>query len=95
LGRNVTLDDVFSNYSDINSVVANVRDISTYDNDLLTAIWKKVQIANMEAEAESETLLKNLNKIIDKVMPKLKAINSNEPYEIFRQMSENGLKIII
>jgi hypothetical protein len=36
----------------INSVVANVRDISTYDNDLL-AIWKKVQIANMETEAES------------------------------------------
>lgn len=92
LGKTLSLDDVFSDYKDINSIVANVRDISTYDNDLLTAIWKKVQIANIEAETESEILLKNLNDIIDKVMPKLKAINSKSPYEIFRQLSENGLK---
>ena len=92
IGKDITLDDLFATYSDIDIVSSNVRDISTYDNDLLTSIWKRVQLANMEAETESETLLKSLNTIIDKVMPKLKAINSKDPYEIFRQLSENGLK---
>ena len=92
LGRDVNLNDVFKNYKDIGAVVGNVRDISTYDNALLNAIWKKVQMANMEAEAEAETLLSKLTSIIDKVMPKLKAINPKSPYEIFRQLSENGLK---
>lgn len=92
IGKDITLDDLFATYSDIDIVSSNVRDISTYDNDLLTSIWKRVQLANMEAETESETLLKSLNTIIDKVMPKLKAINSRDPYEIFRQLSENGLK---
>ena len=92
IGKDITLDDLFATYSDIDIVSSNVRDISTYDNDLLTSIWKRVQLANMEAETESETLLKSLNTIIDKVTPKLKAINSKDPYEIFRQLSENGLK---
>ncbi len=92
LGRDVDLDDVFKNYKDIWSIQANVRDISTYDNELLSAIWKEINFANMKAEAEAQTVLSRLNATIDKILPKLKSINSISPYEIFRQSSENGLK---
>jgi len=92
LGRDIKLDEVFKNYKDINSLTANVRDISTYDNELLSAIWKEIQVAGYKAEEESEKLLNKLNNIIDNIMPKLKSIDSSNPYEIFRQKSENALK---
>jgi len=92
LGRELTLEDIFSDYKDVSAVKAHTRDISTYDNALLTAIWKKVQIANIQAEEEASTMLATLDDLIVKVMPKLTSINSKTPFEIFRQLSKNGKK---
>jgi len=92
LGRDLTLEDVFSDYKDVSTIKAYTRDISTYDNALLTSIWKKVQLANIQAEEEASTMLSTLDDLIIKVMPKLNSINSKTPFEIFRQLSENGKK---
>lgn len=92
LGREITLDDVFSDYKDVSQIKSYSRDISTYDNALLTAIWKKVQLANMQAEEEASVMLSNLDSLIQKVMPKLNSVNSKSPFEIFRQLSDNGKK---
>ena len=91
-GRDLSLNDIFSEYKDINLVTAYSRDISMYDNSLLDSIWKSVQYANMKAEKESGELMERLNKLLETILPKLDAMNPKSPYEIFRQLSSNGKK---
>lgn len=84
------IDTIFENYKDINIIQGNVRDISNYDNILLDTIWKAIKTANIEASEESNKLLGDLDVQLKEVLPILKSINPDNPFDIFRQRTERG-----
>ncbi len=92
LGKDVNIDELFEKYKDINTIQANFRDISTYDNKLLDSIWISIKKANIEAIEEGETILSGFDKLLENVLPILKSLNTNtrDAFEIFRQKTKNG-----
>ena len=90
LNKDVDINKMFSEYKDINFLQGNVRDISTYDNELLNTIWTAVKTANIDAQDEGNRLLEGLEQDLTSVIPALKALGNSEIFEIFRQKTNNG-----
>jgi hypothetical protein len=90
INRDITIDEIFSEFKDINSLQNSFKDISTYDNELLTSIWAAVQTANIKAEDDFNKQLEGFEELSDKVLANLKARGYKELFDIFRQRTENG-----
>lgn len=91
-GQEITVQDIFDNYKDVNTLRAFTQDISTYDNDLLSSIFIDVKEANIAAEDEGNEILKTVDELTNKILPTLKSINSSNPFDIFAQKDEKGRK---
>lgn len=91
LGRTVELDEMFERFKDINFAQQKVRDISTYDNAILTTIYMSLKEANIKATDETNELLEGWEEVLDKVVPVLNSMGQKELFGIFRQKSVNGL----
>jgi predicted kinase len=88
--QDINLDQQFKDYKDINIIQANVRDISSYDNILLSSIWSSVKHANIAATNEGNEKLESINNQLTKVVPVLKSLGNAELFEVFRQKNSNG-----
>lgn len=91
-GQTITIQDIFDNYKDVNTLRAFTQDISTYDNDLLSAIFIDVKQANVEAENEGNSILNKIDELTNKILPTLKGIDSTNPFDIFAQKDDKGRK---
>jgi hypothetical protein len=89
-GKDVNLDKEFADFKDINFLQGKVRDISTYDSKLLDSIWLSVKTANIQAVDEGTKLLEDFDKQLEVVLPVLKGLGTQEPFDIFRQRTESG-----
>lgn len=89
-GKEVDLDKQFSEFKDINFFQAKVRDISTYDNKMLDSIWLSIKQANIAAVDEGTKLLEGFDKQLEAILPVLKSLNTAEPFDIFRQKTDDG-----
>jgi hypothetical protein len=90
IGKETDIDKIFEDYKDINFLQSNFRDISTYDNEILTSIWSAVKQANINAQDEFNQKLEGFDKLLDKVLPILKSFGNKELFEVFRQKKTNG-----
>ncbi len=88
--KEVSLDEVFNKYKDINFLQANVRDISNYDNILLNTIWTSVKTANINATDEANKKLEVLDTQLKSVIPILKGTGNKEIFDTFRQKTSKG-----
>lgn len=86
-GNNMTVEEIFYHFKDINGLTSYVLDISRSKNELLDVAFLLVKNANIDALDETQELLADLDSLEKKIKPLL---NSKEPYDIFRQRTENG-----
>lgn len=89
-GSNMSVEDIFYHFKDINGLQAHVLDISRSNNDLLNSIYMSVKEANIDATDESNSLLSRLSDLERRIKPVLKTLNNKELYEVFRQRTSNN-----
>ncbi|XP_069177025.1 uncharacterized protein [Procambarus clarkii] len=94
-GKEVDLDKQFSDFKDINFFQGKVRDISTYDNKMLDSIWLSIKQANIAAVDEGTKLLEGFDKQLEAILPILKGLNTSEPFDIFRQKTDDDELVLI
>ena len=92
INKDVDLDKVFEDYKDINMIQGNVRDISMYDNALLTSIWASVKRANIDAMSEAENIIEDVDSQLKIVIPILKSLGTAEVFDVFSQRNTKGQK---
>lgn len=87
-GKDISVEEMFKEYQDVNALTSNVLDISHADNLLLQAVWKGVKLANNDARLETEVIAKNVDTLIEKAESSLG--KGDKKYDIFRQLTKNG-----
>ena len=90
IGSNVDLDEMFEDYKDINGLQGNFRDISVYDNDLLTSMFYAVKEADIKATDESNEMLERHDRLLKPAVQVLKFLGNKEIFEPFMQKTERG-----
>lgn len=89
-GNNITVQEIFENFKDINGLTAKALDISRSGNELLDSVFLSIKNANIDALDEGNELLKDLDNLEAKIRPILKQMGHDELYEVFRQRNKNG-----
>lgn len=88
--KNLTKEEMFKNLTDINSVAANTLNLGRTEDALLQGIFAAVETANKLARDEANDVWADLDRLGDKIMPKLKSMSSGNPFDVFKQVTENG-----
>ena len=89
-GVDMSIEDIFLHFKDINGLEANVLDISRVDNPMLSSIFLHLKKTNIRTTDEVHALIKEIDKIEAKTKKALKARGDKELYDVFRQRTANG-----
>ena len=93
VGIDANIDTIMTMFGkDINFAQTYGRDISQYDNILLSSIWASLKQANIDAKREGMIILEDIETDLKTVTPILTAINKDNPWDIFMQETPTGLK---
>lgn len=87
-GEELTVEQMFNKFKDVNSIKSKVLDISHVDNLLLQAVWKGVKLANNDARLETNVIAKTVDDLIDKASPYLG--KGSKKYDKFKQLTVGG-----
>jgi hypothetical protein len=89
-GNDLSVEDIFNHFSDINGLQRDFLNISRIGNPVLDSIFLTVKDANVDALDETKNILQGLNELENKIRPILKSLGYTELYDVFRQRTENG-----
>lgn len=89
-GQNITIDELFKHFTDINGLQRRTMDISRSNNELLNSVFLAVKNANIDAKNESDDILEDLAELESEILPILENMGESELYEVFRQRTKNG-----
>lgn len=88
LGTNFDKDAILEAIKDINSLRGNTLDISRYNDELANSIYNTLKEAGFKAQQEAKTIWSTVDSLIEKALPKLKQLDSRDPFSIFKQLSK-------
>lgn len=91
LGTEYTKETITAAIKDVTGLAANTLDISRYGDDIASAISLTLKEQEFRALEQSRSAWKKIDDLLDKAMPKLKALNSLNPFQLFQQRTEDGL----
>ncbi len=88
--KNLSEEEIYKNLKDINKVASLTLNLGRTEDSLLTAIMYAVEEANKLAQDEANVVWDDLDKLGEKVIKKLGGIGKGNPYDIFKQVTEDG-----
>ena len=88
--KNLDQAEIYKHLKDINKVASLTLNLGRTEDSLLTAIMYAVEEANKLAQDETNIVWDQLDELGEKVRKKLKRFGAGNPYDIFKQTTEDG-----